>query len=196
MGVPVVLLSYIKFNWVVVNLRSKQVDLEVVDVCKPTLSATKAMKEKVGCIHQGVREVVMHSVLCFFWLQSTLVQPIRKKQLRHEVKERVLSGPSQNMMPLFTVWQILLMVRVPEGCPEQVGSTGALHFKPFWKKTEIEWHPTCPIERLTFRLMRRQQMFVCPRKIVDYPTSSFCCLNHPKLILRHAATPSWRLPTR
>lgn len=158
------------------NLRSKHVHLEVVDVCKPTLSATKAMKEKVECIHQGVREVVMHSVLCFFWLQSTLVQPIRKKQLRHEVKERLLSGPSQDD---------------PGGMPRASWVNRCSSLQAVLEKTtEIEWHPTCPIERLTLRLMRRQQMFVCPRKIVDYPTSSFCCLNHPKLILRHAATPS------
>ena len=30
------------------NLRSKHVDLEMVDVCKPTLSATKSYERKSG----------------------------------------------------------------------------------------------------------------------------------------------------
>ena len=47
--------------------------------------------------------------------------------------------------------------------------------KPLWKESKIEWHPTCPIERLTFG---GKPTNVClPKKIVDYPTSSFCCLN-------------------
>lgn len=96
-GVPVVLLSYIKFNWVVVNLRSKHVHhLEVVDACKPTLSATKAMEEKTEWIHQGVREVVMHSVLCFFWLQS------ERSNCDMRSKRDCCLGPHK-MMPLFTV---------------------------------------------------------------------------------------------
>ena len=153
------------------TLRSKHVDLGVVDVCKPTLSATKAMKKKWNAFTKEFVRSLCTQFCASFGLNLLWFNQSERSNCDMRSKRDCCLGPHKIWCLCSKCSRFYWWFGSRRDAPSKLSQPVLFTSSRFGKKTTeiFPWHPTCPIERLTFRLMRRQQMFVCPRKNVDYP---------------------------